>query len=283
MHSVLNVINVVVLELLTLSERLGDDPEIDRLHEDLVDCIDSLRDPESAETTVGNAEALAEGMERTLDRVIERHRAETDPVVVAGKKNLRSIFAILKTRAREIIARHRSPTAWVEHDIGDLTAAFTTVLRAIEQNSHGGYRIVYNVAEHEDGDYLVNFDITSATEPRIRMPAIFQDVVRDLLANARKYTAPGGKIDAGLYNSGTELRCIVSDTGRGIPDDEIESILGFGARGSNVLDKATRGGGFGITKAYYVTRQFGGRMWITSRTEYPSGTRIEIRIPVPQE
>jgi signal transduction histidine kinase len=46
------------------------------------------------------------------------------------------------------------------------------------------------------------------------MPAVFQDVVRDLIANARKYTPPGGKIIAGLYQDDEELRFVVADTGR---------------------------------------------------------------------
>lgn len=38
------------------------------------------------------------------------------------------------------------------------------------------------------------------------MPAVFQDVVRDLIANARKYTPPGGKIIAGLYQDDEMMR-----------------------------------------------------------------------------
>ena len=115
------------------------------------------------------------------------------------------------------------------------------------------------------------------------MPVIFQDVMRDLIANARKYTSPGGRIDAGLYNSGTELRFIVQDNGVGIPEAELERVTEFGVRRSNVLDRKTRGGGFGLTKAYYVARKFGGRMWIHSSTEAPTDTRLGIRLPVPDK
>ena len=281
MHSVLNVMNVIVLELMNLSDRLGDSPELRRMNDRVVDTAEHLRDPERAESTVRDVEVFVTDIERAVAAAVSRAQAEEDPGVAEIQANLESIFTILRVRAREIVARHRDPDAWVSHDIDQLRDNFTSVLRAIEQNSHGGYRIVYNVAEHEEGNYLVNFEITSATPPTIGMPAIFQDVLRDLLANARKYTPPGGKIDAGLYNSGSELRCIVEDTGVGIPDEEIDGILDFGTRGSNVLGHATRGGGFGLTKAYYVTRHFGGRMWIDSRTDAPSGTRIEIRIPVP--
>ncbi|MFW5828525.1 MAG: ATP-binding protein [Alkalispirochaeta sp.] len=86
------------------------------------------------------------------------------------------------------------------------------------------------MAEHEEGDYLVHFGITSEAESSEYRPAIFQDVMRDLLANARKYTPPGGKITAGLHNSNSELRFVVQDTGAGTPAEEIQNLVTFGTR-----------------------------------------------------
>jgi signal transduction histidine kinase len=281
MHSVLNVMNVIVLELLTISEHTGMSPAIDRLADRTVDAADRLRDPEEAHAIVGHIEEFIADVEKTIDDVVSTTGSGDAPEIAESRGNLRSVFAILRVRAREILARHRDPDGWVVHDIPQLRENFTNVFQAIERNSHGGYRIVNNVAEHENGNYLVNFEITGANSPSIEMPAIFQDVMRDLIANARKYTPPGGRIDAGLYNSGRELRFIVQDTGVGIPGTELATVTEFGVRGTNVLSRETRGGGFGLTKAYYVTRKFGGRMWIDSSTEPPTGTRIEIRLPVP--
>jgi signal transduction histidine kinase len=101
--------------------------------------------------------------------------------------------------------------------------------------------------------------------------------MRDLIANARKYTEPGGRISAGLWDDGNVLRLVVEDTGKGIPEDEMEEVVNFGYRGSNISDKETQGGGFGLTKAYINTRRFGGRMWIRSGNN--SGTRITIEVP----
>jgi signal transduction histidine kinase len=39
------------------------------------------------------------------------------------------------------------------------------------------------------------------------------------------------------------------------------------------------GGGFGLTKAFFVTKQFGGRFWIASRLGY--GTQVRLWIPRP--
>lgn len=282
MHSVINVLGVIAWEIFNLREALGELPEIDLLEERTTDAADHLRDPERAAETVGHVDDMIATFSDTLAGLVAGAPPEQREHIESIRDNLATVFDILRVRAKEIVARSDHPDAWVEHDISQLQNNFTQVLRAIEQNSHGGYRIVYNVAEHETSNYLVNFQITSEDRKRVRMPAIFQDVMRDLLANARKYTPPGGKIDAGLHVSETELRFVVQDSGVGIPRSELAAVVEFGNRAANVLDRPTRGGGFGLTKAYYVTRKFGGRMWIESQTEPPSGTRMEIRIPVPQ-
>lgn len=282
MHSVLNVFNVIVAELTFLALEMNDPANLRQLQETAVETARSLHDPEKALSQVRNIENFIATVRSTIAAAVEAHPgAAENPAVIQGRENLESIFSILRVRAREIEARASSPDAWVRHEIDQLKTNFINVFSAIELNSHGAYRIIYNVAAHEERDYLVNFEITSVDGATITMPAIFQDVMRDLIANARKYTPPGGRIDAGLHASETELRFVVTDTGTGIPPEEIERVVYFGERGSNVLSHQTKGGGFGLTKAYYVTRRFGGRMWIESPVADGRGTRIEIRIPRP--
>jgi signal transduction histidine kinase len=281
MHSVLNVMNVVVYELLNLGEALADCPEIEALTEATVAIAATLRDPEEAYRQVANVDGYVTRVRRELARIFEERGVAGSPWHRERMENLESIFTVLTVRAAELMARHANPDAWVTYSIAQLRDSLWTVFRAIEMNSRAGYRIVANLAEHEEGDYLVHLDITSRLGDEIPMPAVFQDVMRDLLANARKYTNPGGTITAGLHCSRTELRLVVADTGRGIPQDEIQSVVEFGRRGSNTQDRPTRGAGIGLTKAYHVTRKFGGRMFIHSTGVPGEGTRIEIRLPLP--
>nr|WP_240544875.1 ATP-binding protein [Ectothiorhodospira shaposhnikovii] len=109
------------------------------------------------------------------------------------------------------------------------------------------------------------------------MPAVFNDVIRDLVANARKYTPPGGRILSGLDDDGQRIRFVVEDTGVGIPPGQVEDVVKLGFRADNVQNRRTYGGGFGLTKAYWVTQRLQGRMWIDSRLD--QGTRIEIQFP----
>ena len=280
MHSVVNIVNVLLNELEYLEEVLR---EAEKL-QSAVDAVQQIHvrlcSSDDIATELGNLLKCEDHVMELVKAVLAaRPDAADDPDVRDSVSNLQSVFAVLDTRTRELLDRVRAPEEWTDHDIEQLTANFTNVLAAIEKNSKGRYRIVYNIAAQERQDYMINFGIESVDGPLIHMPPVLQDVMRDLIADARKYTEPGGEITAGLVDNGKELRFVVEDSGRGIPPDEVERVVEFGKRASNVDDTATMGGGFGLTKAYLVTRQFGGRMWIASRPG--AGTRITLSIPRP--
>jgi signal transduction histidine kinase len=280
MHSVVNIINVLLNELDYLQEVLGEGEQLQPAGDAVQQIHHRLRSSGDLGAELGNLLSCEGRVMEVVRAVLEAHPDAADNPDVGGSvSNLQSVFAVLDTRARELLDRLHAPGEWTDHEVEQLTANFTNVLAAIEKNSKGRYRIVHNIAEQERQDYMVNFGIESADGPIINMPPVFQDVMRDLIANARKYTEPGGEITAGLVDNGEELRFVVEDSGRGIPPDEVQQVVEFGKRGSNVDDKATMGGGFGLTKAYLVTRRFGGRMWISSRPG--PGTRITISIPRP--
>lgn len=281
MHSVLNVLNVLHGELTLLGFALADDGEL--LAPALTACErfrSALPDPAESLAHAGAMDKFAAIIQWNLrDELGRRPVIRDDPAVVESVANIESVFAILAVRARELLARSKAPMAWVDRSIADLRADFKSVFAAIEKHSRGRYRIIYNLAQQEPADYYVDFAIES-TDPRtISLPPVFVDVMRDLLANARKYTPPGGTINAGLHETVDRLRFTVQDTGCGIPPEELQTVVHYGQRGSNVAKVRTMGGGFGLTKAFWVTKQFGGRFWI--RSELGIGTRIRIEIPRP--
>jgi signal transduction histidine kinase len=281
LHSVLNVLSVLHGELTLLGFSLADDPDLlrpaleicDRVRADLVDPEASLRHAATIHETSAEIERMVlEQIARHPEKAaLEENRESLE--------NMRSVFRVFEVRAREILARAREPDAWQEFVVDDLRADFRTVFDAIEKNSRGRFGIAWNIAQQQDKDYYLDLAIEGDGGGRLSMPPVFKDVMRDLLANARKYTAPGGMISAGLHASPEALRFTVQDSGRGIPPEELESVVHFGRRGSNVAEVRTMGAGFGLTKAFLVTKQFGGRFWI--RSALGAGTRIRIEIPRP--
>lgn len=280
-HSLWNGYNVLRDELRLLGQHLGGDAAL--LATGIEACrkrVARLREPPAA---LADAMQL-DNLEIAVDAEVEKHlqlrpRLADDPRVVQSLANIRSVSWILRVRARELLARAAAPVGWATYGVAQLEGDFDEWLRAVECNGHGRYRIVANLAVQEPKDYYIDLKFAGARGTSIVMPPVFKDVMRDLIANARKYTAPGGQILAALHSGPDGLRFVVQDNGRGIPPDEVPLVANGGRRAPNVADVRTLGGGFGLTKAFLVARQFGGRLWIKS--EEGRGTRIRIWLPPP--
>ncbi|UCD37623.1 MAG: sensor histidine kinase [Fidelibacterota bacterium] len=278
MHSFLNVMNVLISQFYQIGNFLGDRKLLKGSIEHCKEIIAAFSDPAHTLEHLGDVESSKEMIRDDIKGALD-----TRPDLRAAEElreyttNIESIFAVLDVRVREILARAQQPDLWIRYQISDLTNNFINLFTAIERNARGRYHIVYNIASKHSLDYFVSFQISSIEGETIYIPAVFQDVMRDLIMNARKYTDLGGDIIAGLDDDGEQLCFVVEDTGRGIPGDQIEQVVDYGVRARNVMDKETKGGGFGLTKAYFVTKQFGGRMWIESDED--EGTIITITIP----
>lgn len=147
-----------------------------------------------------------------------------------------------------------------------------------KKNAKGRYRIFFNLARKNIGDYYIDLKIDTVNpESALWIPLRMIDVVRDLTANARKYTAPGGKVAIAIYQSAEEIQVLVEDSGCGIPEAEIERVVEFGYRATNVRDRPTMGGGFGLTKAAWLANHWGGTLSIASALG--EGTTVRLTVP----
>jgi len=281
MHSFLNMLNVLLGEMFLIAMTAKDAGTLGHslaLAEELRRQLDARRFDQSLADVMDGAQRIFQTeMAQLLQKQPDlRANAELQESVA----NIQSVFKVLRVRTAEYVARLSRPDAWVAFDIVKLTDDFLNFFAAVEKNSKGRYRIVFNIAAQEPADYLVNLRIESVAGDTITMPPVLQDVFRDLIANARKYTPAGGMIVAGLADTGAEIRMAVEDNGRGIPPGELQRVVQFGYRASNAKDVRTKGGGFGLTKAYLAAKRHGGRMWIKSALG--SGTRVTLCIPHPR-
>jgi len=279
MHTFYNVFNVISSELQFLQRVTADDQ---CLSGGLAACqkiIDSFSDRQCAMESVREMENYQTIILDEVNEALNTHEidSERERLINSSMRNLNSVFDVADVRVREILARAEAPGVWTAHRIEDLLNDIKQVFQVMADNSRGRYGMVFDGQERGPNDYLVKLSIESPDNERLTMPSVLQDCFRDLLANARKYTLPGGRIEGRLSNTGAGVALMVSDTGRGIPGNEIEDVVAFGVRGSNTHAKESKGGGFGLTKAYYVCRQYKGRMWIES--ELNQGTTVRMHIP----
>lgn len=279
MHSFLNVLNVICaeLQLMALTRELPEGPLTAGLNR-LEAFAESLAKPDLALQHLEKSHELVGIVRRAVKDFALRHGLLDDLAMIESIENLESVFKVFSVRVEEYLRFLHHRDDWIPFRIAELREKFMLFFSAVEKNSHGRYRLVFNIASQTEKDYLVRFDVQSFRGESILMPPRLEDVMRDLLANARKYTAPGGTIDAGLVEDPDGLLFVCEDTGCGIPADEIEAVIGFGVRGSNVAERRTHGGGFGLTKAYTFVRRHQGRFWI--RSTVGEGTRISFWLPL---
>jgi signal transduction histidine kinase len=100
-------------------------------------------------------------------------------------------------------------------------------------------------------------------------------VITNLLTNALKFTPAGGTvtIEAGPAGPGAMLR--VTDTGAGIPSDELPRIFERFWRGRHA--SRTSGSGIGLAVASELARAHGGELTATSTEGH--GTQITLALP----
>ncbi len=103
-------------------------------------------------------------------------------------------------------------------------------------------------------------------------------VVDNLLSNALKFTAPGGRIRVEAQDRGELVVVSVVDDGIGVPEAERELIFERFHRASNSRDGAAPGTGLGLAIAREVVRRHGGKIWC--EPAQPRGTRFSFMLPV---
>ena len=283
MHSVYNVLTVLLYQIAQIGVLTGDLQRVSPIADALMEVRDGLADQTETLLRLGRAREIRAFVVDSLRQHIGNSLAASlRPPAVSLEftrrlENVESIFNIVEVRAIELIERADDPLRWEYFETGRVENNLRDVFDAIARNSLGRYRIVYDSRDAALDAYLMTFEFTTADGRGLYMPSVLQDVVRDLASNARKYTTPPGLIEVRLTESADAIRVDVTDNGRGIPAGEIEDMVEFGRRASNVGGREQAGGGFGLTKAYAVTRIFGGRMWV--RSEIDAGSRVTISIP----
>ena len=109
-------------------------------------------------------------------------------------------------------------------------------------------------------------------------------VISNILSNAVKYTPAGGSVQIRLIESDGFIRISVSDTGIGIPTDEMKNIYGEFYRASNAKKSSIEGTGLGLATVKRAIEKHGGKIEIKSPgllgNDSNPGTTLSVSIPV---
>jgi signal transduction histidine kinase len=114
-------------------------------------------------------------------------------------------------------------------------------------------------------------DVVEGDERRIKQ------VIFNLLANAVKFTPPGGEVDVSAARVNGEVRISVSDTGPGVAVEDQERIFEEFQQTEAGLQQR-EGTGLGLALSKRFVELHGGRIWLES--EPGRGSRFVFTLPV---
>ena len=106
-------------------------------------------------------------------------------------------------------------------------------------------------------------------------PHRLHQIATNLVANAVKYTPPGGTVTVTVDATGSSARLVVADTGPGIEPDELPHLFDRFWRGRAAT--GTPGSGVGLTVVAELVRAHGGRIEVTSTPG--TGTAFTVCLP----
>jgi signal transduction histidine kinase len=95
-------------------------------------------------------------------------------------------------------------------------------------------------------------------------PDRIQQVMANLVSNARKYSPRGGPIHISSRAAGEEVTVCVSDTGVGMPPDALERVFDKFYRVESLMHRDVRGTGIGLAICRQIVEAHGGRIWAES-------------------
>jgi signal transduction histidine kinase len=103
-------------------------------------------------------------------------------------------------------------------------------------------------------------------------------VLHNLLENAVAYTRKGGTVNVAAITQGDWVEVSVSDTGEGIPAEDLPHIFERFYRVDKSRARATGGSGLGLTIAKRLVESHGGK--ITVQSKLGKGSRFSFTLPI---
>jgi signal transduction histidine kinase len=237
-------------------------------------CFWDIDDQKQGETVM-REQAVARERERTRDRFIHLAAHELrNPM--AGVKGILSLM-------RRRIAQGRPPgdlaelAATMEREVDRMSALLDQVFEAFRRESgrlefrQEPVDLVQVVAAalrpYMAGSEKHRFISAGLANPPVWVqgdPQRLEEVVRNLVHNAVKYSPDGGEIRVVLRPCGGAVQLSVSDQGIGIAPEQLEQIFEGFFRGSNFGGHDPGGLGLGLHICRDTVQRHGGRIWAES-------------------
>jgi len=230
---------------------------------------------------------------------LETEKSKLIQIVLVGQPNLHDVLSrpeFEQLRQRVTVRYHLRPldpgetAAYINHRlrkaaIGAPLVFSPEVTDLIGQASQGLPRKINVIADAVQGvsAEAKARDVTVAVAANGTLPPMTADAdalrsaVQNIVGNAVKYSANGGRVDVAAYgaNGGIEIR--VTDRGLGIDADDLPHVFEPFYRGRRAVDAQVRGSGVGLSVVRHVVAAHQGTIGIDSRAG--AGTVVTVKLP----
>jgi PAS domain S-box-containing protein len=126
--------------------------------------------------------------------------------------------------------------------------------------------------------YGVPLQMEASDGPPVQADSLrLRQVLDNLIANAVKFSHPGDVVRVGSRWNGATWRIDVTDSGIGIPPEEIEQLFDRFVRASNARASGRPGTGLGLSVAKTIVEMHGGHITVNSALN--QGTTFSIDLP----
>ncbi|NHZ64559.1 PAS domain-containing hybrid sensor histidine kinase/response regulator [Massilia genomosp. 1] len=127
--------------------------------------------------------------------------------------------------------------------------------------------------------HTLSLDIAPGSLPLDADPTRIAQVIGNVLNNAAKYTAAGGRIEVLAWRDGVHALLSIRDTGIGIPPESALAVFEMFSQVGASLDRAQGGLGIGLSLARRLVELHHGTIELV-RDATIKGSRFDIRLPL---
>jgi PAS domain S-box-containing protein len=247
--------------------------------------------------TVENLRLLQEASEMEVLRELDRLRSE---LIANVSHELRTPLGLIRMLSTALLMEevtfdaetYRQFLTGIEEETDRLEGIVDNLLDLsrmesgrlqLDRHSTDLVRLARDAAvamEIELAGYCLAYDLPDMPLVALVDAKRLEQVLRNLLSNACKYSPAGAKIGVRVFRQADEATICVQDEGIGIPLEEQSRIFERFYRADNEVTRRTPGAGLGLSICKWIAEAHGGRIEVQSAPG--EGSRFCIVLPAPE-
>jgi len=134
-----------------------------------------------------------------------------------------------------------------------------------------------STGEHDRARVRFNLEVEEDPGPVHGNEGLLGELFGNLFTNSLKYIADSGSVSVTVSSDGSDAVVAVSDTGIGIPEEELPYVFDTFFRGSGELTRSVGGTGLGLAIVKSIVEAHGGLISVDSAVG--KGTTFSLRLP----